>query len=167
MNARDVLVHGQDYLLRHLKELPEQHWESPGVCGWWSTREILAHLASFEQVLVEVLEGFLAAGGVEREQPYLKQWLGLGGLGFNDYQVDIRKDRAPVELLAELEQAHAAGLALIEQIDAETIRRPGTLPWYGDEYALDDLIVYQFYGNKREHTGQVNAFRHRLRTEGE
>jgi hypothetical protein len=40
--------------------------------------------------------------------------------------------------------------------------KPGTLPWYGPEYALDDFIVYSYYGHKREHSAQINVFRDQL-----
>jgi len=29
-------------------------------------------------------------------------------------------------------------------------------------YALDDVIVYMYYGHKREHNAQIAAFRDRL-----
>ena len=58
---------------------------------------------------------------------------------------------------------HARTMALIADIPAEVLRQPGTIPWYGDEYALDDLIVYQYYGHKREHMAQVDKFRDEFR----
>jgi hypothetical protein len=33
----------------------------------------------------------------------------------------------------------------------------GTIPWYGPEYSLNDLVVYQMYGHKREHGPQLDA----------
>ena len=33
----------------------------------------------------------------------------------------------------------------------------GTIPWYGPDYSLDDLLVYQMYGHKREHDPQLSA----------
>lgn len=39
------------------------------------------------------------------------------------------------------------------------------MPWYGDAYALDDLIVYMYYGHKREHNAQIAAFRDRFKVE--
>ena len=48
------------------------------------------------------------------------------------------------------------------RMDAETLRQVGTLPWYGAEYALDDYLVYAFYGHKREHSGQISVFKDHL-----
>ena len=160
MNPNDVLKYANLTVLSGLEGLPQDRWDDPNVCGWWSTKHILAHLASYEVVLTEVLRSFVETeGGVERDQPVLKQLIAFGGQAFNDFQVDIRKDRSPAEVLAEYEQCHAGNLALVAGVPEETLRRPGTLPWYGDEYALDDFIVYQYYGHKREHTAQINVYK--------
>ena len=66
--------------------------------------------------------------------------------------------------LAEYNAAVTHVLSLIREIPPETARQPGTVPWYGQEYALDDLIVYQYYGHKREHSAQIAAFLDQDRT---
>ena len=48
---------------------------------------------------------------------------------------------------------------------AKCKRNKRSFPWYGKEYALDDFIVYTFYGHKREHSAQIAAFRDLLRRE--
>jgi hypothetical protein len=60
MNAVDVLKYGHLTILQAVENVPDAAWETPGVCGTWSVKEILAHLASFEQALVEVLNALLA-----------------------------------------------------------------------------------------------------------
>jgi hypothetical protein len=42
-------------------------------------------------------------------------------------------------------------------IAPERWREVGSIPWYGPEYSLDDLVVYQMYGHKREHDPQLSA----------
>jgi hypothetical protein len=154
MNAQDILKYGQLTVLRTIEGLPEADWETSGVCGVWSVKDIIAHLASYEQVLVEVLTSFLGGGPT----PYLDQFQDPNGQ-FNDTQVAIRRGATIAETLAELNTTHARVMALVEQIPAETLRRAGTLPWYGMEYALDDFIVYSYYGHKREHSAQIAVFR--------
>ena len=105
-------------------------------------------------VLVDVLNGSLGKPVGARLAEYLKQ-----RQEFNDIQVDRRKDCSLAEVLDELNQAHAQVLELIQQVPEAEARRPGTLPWYGAEYALEDYLVYQFYGHKREHSAQIAAFR--------
>jgi hypothetical protein len=162
MNAYDILKYGHDFVTRNLVDLPQSHWDTENVCGWWSTKHILAHLASFEHVLVDVLQSFVGDGPAH----HLERLQRLGGEGFNDFEVGIRKDKSAAEAFAEYEQTCARTMALVAQIPAETVRQAGTLPWYGAEYALDDFIVYQYYGHKREHMAQVNIFKDGLKAAG-
>ena len=157
MNATDILKYGHLTVLKTIDGLPEAEWDTGGVCGWWSVRHIIAHLASYEAVLVDVLNGFVGGGPTPTLDEYTRAYA-----EFNDDQVAARKDKTPAEVLAEYNALQAGTMALIEQIPEETRRRPGTLPWYGMEYALDDFIVYQYYGHKREHCAQIAVFRDKL-----
>jgi hypothetical protein len=162
MNASDVLHYGHDFVLRNLVDLPMEHWDTENVCGWWSTKNIIAHLTSFEYVLTEVLQGFLAGGPT----PYLEKY-GADPGKFNDDQVAERANRSAKDVFDEYKAQHAKTMELIAEIPAERIRQPGTLPWYGAQYALDDFIVYQYYGHKREHTAQINVFKDLLKHSGQ
>jgi uncharacterized damage-inducible protein DinB len=159
MNAVDILKYGQLTVLQTIDGFPESAWETPGACGVWSVKNIIAHLASYEHVLVDVLTAFLGDGATT---PYLARFTEPGGQ-FNDVEVGQRKERTVREVLGELNDTHAQVMSLVAQIPAETLRRAGTLPWYGMDYALDDFIVYTNYGHKREHSAQIAAFRDRLR----
>lgn len=162
MNAADIIHYGHDFVTRNLTDLPQEQWEAPNVCGWWSTKLVIAHLASFEQLLLEVLRSFQseAASG---PTPYLDQLNGQGGQIFNDFQIAARQNRSAAEIYAEYNAAAAESHRLVQLLDGGLLRRPGTLPWYGAEYALDDFIVYQYYGHKREHTAQINVFKDTLK----
>ncbi|SRR6266545_8003388 len=157
MNAQDILKYGHLTVLHAIDGLPDSEWATGGVCGVWSTKNIVAHLASYELVLVDVLGSFLGVA----DTPLLKAF--QAGAHFNDEQVDLRKGQTSAETLAEYTGAHERVMSLVAQIPAETLRRPGTLPWYGMEYALDDYIVYAFYGHKREHCAQIGVFRDQIK----
>jgi len=155
VNSYDILKYGQLTLLHELEEFPQDAVLKGGACGYWSVKDIIAHLASYEVVLVDVLRGFTGMPGGARLAEYLEQ-----RATFNDIQVDQkRKSCSLAEVLDELNHAHAQVMDLILQVPEAEARRPGSLPWYGDEYALEDYLVYQFYGHKREHSAQIAAFR--------
>jgi uncharacterized protein (TIGR03083 family) len=158
MNATDVMRYGNQTLLRALGELTPDAWELPGACGIWSVKNIVAHLGSYELVLVEVLAAEL---GSTQPTPLLDAFRDVSG-SFNDDQVALRAALGPEATLAEYQQAHHKAMALLAQIAPERLRQPGSLPWYGAEYALDDFIVYAFYGHKREHSAQIDVLRDRL-----
>ncbi len=163
MNATDILKYGQGTVLHAIDGFPEADWETAGACGVWSVKDIIAHLTSYEHVLVDVLTT-LTGGGSKHHKPYtpyLAKFTQPDGL-FNDAEVDARKEKTIKEVLAEFNDTHTQVMAMLAQIPEETRRQTGTLPWYGMDYALDDYIVYAFYGHKREHSAQIDAFRDRL-----
>jgi uncharacterized damage-inducible protein DinB len=157
MNARAVMTYGHGTVLGAVEHLPAPNWMDNGVCGVWSTRDLLAHLATYELVLGDILVTFTGGGPT----PDLDQFLALGTT-FNDRQVEIRQAQTGAEALAEYTRAYARVADLALRIPEETWREVGTIPWYGPEYSLDDLITYQFYGHKREHCAQIAVFRDSL-----
>jgi hypothetical protein len=157
MNVLDILKYGNLTLLGSVKGLAEADWEVGGVCGVWSVKDVLAHLASFEHMLAEILDTFLGA----EFGPTLNERAQLGA-EWNDIQVERRKDKSVAEVLDEYNQAHGRVMTLAAQIPAEKYRENGTIPWYGPEYCLDDYIVYTSYGHKREHSAQIMVYRDQL-----
>ena len=160
MNAMDILKYGHLTVLHTLEGVDEQHWNTPNVCGWWSTKDIIAHLASFEHMLVEIVSGLLGDNG---PTPYLALMV-EDPERFNEVHVGARRQLTPAEALAEYVETQTTTMALAGQIPAEMFRQTGALPWYGAEYDLDDFICYTYYGHKREHTAQINVFKDTLRT---
>ena len=157
MNASDILKYGQGTVLQTIEGFPESAWETPGACGVWSVKDIIAHLASYEHVLVDVLTTFVSSNST----PYLSKFTDPGG-NFNDLEVAARKGKSVKEVLREFNDTYAQVMSLITRIPVETFRQTGTIPWYGMEYALDDYIVYAYYGHKREHSAQIAVFRDNL-----
>lgn len=154
MNAIDILKYGHLTVLNSIEDLPDDEWNTPNVCGVWSCREIIAHLASFERMLVEVLGTFIH----QESTPTMARMGELGGQGFNEYEVAARKDLSWKQIVAEYTETQAETMGLISQIPSNTLRKTGALPWYGPEYDLEDFLVYTYYGHKREHTAQINVF---------
>jgi hypothetical protein len=158
MNAKDILMYGHRWVHKHLDGFSEQQWIEPGVCGVWSVKEIVAHLTSFEWVLVEVFRDCIEP----TMTPTLNLFTSMDGDAFNAVQVDLRKAKSPAQVLEEYNQAYELTRDLIPRLDGKTLTQPGTLPWYGEEYSLDDFIVYQYYGHKREHCAQIAIYRDRV-----
>src|SRR6202047_474400 len=102
MNAVDILKYGHQTALQATDGFPEGEWETAGACGVWSVKDIIAHLASYEQVLVDILAAFTNGGPT----PALNTFIELGGQ-FNDSEVNRRKEKSIQEVLAEFNDAHA------------------------------------------------------------
>jgi len=159
MNADDVLKYGHFTVLRTLEGLDHAHWDTPDVCGVWSVREIIAHLASFEHMLVAVLNSLLEGPS---STPLLDSFK-IDQLLFNDVQVASRASMGPQAVYDEYQKTQTEIMALIAQIPLDRRREPGILGWYGAEYDLEDFLVYSFYGHKREHCSQIAVFRDLLK----
>ena len=156
MNAFDILNYGNQTVLHTLEGIPDNQWQTSGVCGYWSVKDIMAHLASYEQVLTEVLNGVLDGGPGSTLEKYRTL------TDFNDSEVNRRASKTPREVLAEYQEACACNMDLVTKIPPEIRRENGTLPWYGMEYSLEDFLVYAFYGHKREHSAQIALFKDTL-----
>jgi hypothetical protein len=65
-------------------------------------------------------------------------------------------DRCPIRRIFE-PAALVLDAAISDPLPAETWREAGTIPWFGPGYSLNDLVVYQMYGHKREHDPQLGA----------
>lgn len=157
MNATDILKYGQSTVLQTLADFPETELETAGACGIWSVKDIIAHLASYERVLVDILTTFNGGGPTPVLNAFIEQ-----GNQFNDIEVSRRKAKTKQDILAEFNDTNAQVMSLMSNIPAEMLCQTGTLPWYGMSYALDDVIVYMYYGHKREHSAQIAAFRDTL-----
>lgn len=157
MNALDVLKYGHRTFITTLDRVPPAHRTTPGVCGIWSTAQIAAHLASYEILLEELLLHITE----HAPTPVLDRWR-ASPASFNDDEVAARGDQSPGSILAEYTASHTRVMALAGQIPVDQWAQTGTIPWYGAEYSLDDFIVYQYYGHKREHSAEIAAFADRL-----
>lgn len=157
MHALDILEYGHKTVLDSIAGLTEAEWTTPGAAGDWSPKDIIAHLASFEHILIDV---FGQLRGAQRTLT-LDRWL-RDAARFNDEEVALRSGRPVRAVVSEYTAAYDETINQIIRIPDASLRQRGALQWYGAEYDLEDFIVYTFYGHKREHSAQISAQRDRL-----
>ncbi len=157
MDLKLLLEYGNARVLDSIAGLDARTWEIGEACGYWSPKDVMAHLTSYEYFCVEVVSSLLG----QTENPYMTRMATLGGDKFSQDEVAARQ-ALPVEaILEEYQAVHEQLMGLLPQISAETMRQPGTLPWYGAPYALEDFLVYTAYGHKIEHCTQITVFKER------
>jgi hypothetical protein len=149
VNPHDILRHGQREIDTLIDRFQPDDWNAVAL-GTWTAKDLVGHLGVFEVRFVEILTRF---AGEEPATSLVDDPLET----FNDDQAAIRVDWSVEAIVAELRDAFAAAMALVSRIPPERWREVGTIPWYGPEYALDDLVVYLMYGHKREHAPQLDA----------
>ena len=154
MNANDIIKYGHHHVLEAIKEIGDEEWQQIGVTTKWSIKDVIAHLASYEHFLEDVLN-FVLKSGVPT--PYLDEMNSNPG-GFNDKEVEKRKNMSAQEVMREYTDTQKLVADVIKNTAPDLLRQVGTIPWYGIEYSLDDFIVYANYGHKQEHIGQIKRF---------
>ncbi len=160
MNPNDVMKYGHFHFLRTLENLPQSEWETGGVCGVWSVKNIVSHLASYEVFMDEMLVKILAD---TQPTPMHDRMVARGPeayfASFNDVEVAKRLALLPQQALDEYIAAYERVAAKGLRVDAATWRKTGTIAWYGEGYSLEDYVVYAQYGHKREHLSEINVYK--------
>ena len=149
MNVIDVLMYGQRTILRTMERYRPEDWSRTAL-GVWTSKDLLGHLGAFEVRFADVLATFADA-------PVVSGLLEADPRTFNDDQAAIRAAWTIEQITDEFLTAHERVMTHARVIPVDRWREVGTIPWYGLEYALDDLVVYQMYGHKREHDPQLSA----------
>ena len=149
MNAIDVLTYGQKTILATVGRYRPDDWDRIAL-GVWTSKDLLGHLGAFEVRFADVLATFVDA-------PVVSDLMSADPRTFNDDQAAIRKDWTIEQVTQEFLDAHERVMTHAVTITPERWREVGTIPWYGLEYSLDDLLVYQMYAHKREHDPQLSA----------
>jgi hypothetical protein len=149
MNTLDVLRYGQRTIRSTIDRFGPDDWERTAL-GVWTAKDLLGHLGAFEVRFADQLAP-IAGEPIETDLP------SADSRTFNDDQAAIRQDWPIDRVMSEFLEAHERVMRLAARIAPEVWREVGTIPWYGDEYSLDDLVVYQQYGHKREHDPQLQA----------
>ena len=149
MNTLDVLTFGQRTIRSTIDRYGADDWGRIAL-GVWTAKDLVGHIGAFEVRFADQLAP-LAGAPAETDLP------SADPRTFNDDQAAVRQDWPVDRVLAEFMEAHERVMQLAALISPEVWREAGTIPWYGAEYSLDDLVVYQQYGHKREHDPQLQA----------
>ncbi len=155
MNAATILHYGNKEVETAVNSFPNDKVTLSGAVGTWSVKDILAHLTSYEYLLLEVLHWYKKDNVPTPRMDLMKE----SYEDFNTKEVASFADTSFDNVYKEYQETYQKVMDEIKTISPEELRQVGTIPWYGEEYSLDDYIVYASYGHKREHTAQIAAFK--------
>ena len=158
MNAENILFAGHRSFMRAIRGLDEPDQNKSGLCGIWSAKDVIAHLASYELVISEVLG---KSNGLEATPTYDRFQVG----NFNDAEVEARQSQSYQQVLDEYKAARQEVSNKIKGISLAKLHETDSLKWFGREIDLEDFIVIVGYGHKREHAAQFNAFKDQLKAQ--
>jgi uncharacterized protein (TIGR03083 family) len=153
MDIFDELARNRAALLDTLAGLDEDALDRKGFVGDWSAKNVLAHMAAWEEWVVQALPKRFATGTtpadfrarIENEDR------------FNAEEVAEREELTPSEQLIELERTREALLGELRGLDAATWQRRNLWDtWQGTlaEYLRDAIISHE-----QEHIVELRAAR--------
>jgi len=141
-------------LLAALEGIPEETIVKRPLVEWWTIKDLLGHIAMWEQVAIK----FIA----EHKQDGVPQMLGLNDdaaiHSHNKREATIRRDWSLARVRAEFDAAHRDLIAAIETLGDADLSKPLPAPWQrGDN--LEKLIAINSYQHNREHIEQIEQWR--------
>lgn len=105
-----------DAFVALLEQLDPDDWARPTPCALWDVKDVVAHQAGHVQ-MGSGLRGFVAQLDPRGTGPYRKR--GMSTLdALNQRQVDIRRERTPAELIAEVRDGTPKSIASRGRLNA-------------------------------------------------
>lgn len=125
--------------------------ERKGLVGQWSIKNVLAHLAAWELVTVQVLSERLETG----KTPEIMATINADQDAWNAFQVDEVEDLSPDDQLVEFEWTRSLLLQYLASLDDATLAK--AKPWSGWDGTVADYVLDAIAGHERTHAEQVRA----------
>ena len=127
--------------LTALEGIPEERLSEVGVVGTWSVKDLLGHVAVWDDHAVMACQRLLAG----------KPRRAVDWRAMNEREHTVRADRSAVEQLAEMEASHARLVAFVAALSPADLRTVGVRP----RLRLDTYAHYD------EHAAHFRAWRKR------
>jgi uncharacterized protein (TIGR03083 family) len=158
MSITDVLDKSHVLVMETIDDLPETQWDVPGACGDWSVKDIIAHLTAYEVLLRDALKTFAGS----EPTAYLLAFAKDNQDHFNAAAVARHRYATAQQIEDDYNEAQMQTTSLLAQIPAGKAAQKGTVPWFGPDLSLAEL-VNDLYTHTREHCEQIKRFRERTR----
>ena len=127
-----------------LDGLTDEEMSAPGAVGEWSVRDLLAHVATWEEEALKALPVIVRGGKLPR-------YASVGGIdAFNARQQEAKRHLTLEHLRLEMAATHQRLLALLDRVPESAYRQEGR---FLKRLRLDT------YGHWRLHTEDVRRWR--------
>ncbi|GCE19994.1 DinB family protein [Dictyobacter kobayashii] len=154
MSATEMLENSHLMVIQALDDLPEPMWDMPGVSGEWSAKDIVAHLTSYELLLIDA---FQTVHG-ETPSPYLMRWRS-DLQAFNTEAVEARRYQTAQQVMNEYQDAQVRSADALSSLPAELVEKKGAISWYRSGEASIADLVERLSQHMQQHCEQIKQFR--------
>ena len=144
---RTILKATRKEFLSLVDMIPEAERTTRPVCGVWTMKDLVGHLADWEKVGVDGLRQLVAGQTPEFDEviPDFDTW--------NNAHAAARRDQLWDDVWADFEQTRETLLALVDQMQERDWERPFTAPW--DSPINGYFWVNVWTGHDHEHAIDV------------
>ncbi len=137
--------------------LEEADMLRPKAADKWTLKDLLAHLASWDEEVVRVLQTFTMPG----ESQYTYVISDRNGFAvWNEEQVSMRRDHPLPDVISEFETARRDLIQVVEGLTDPVLNRRRMTSW-GKPSTGFELVVTQVE-HDREHAAQVRSYRKKI-----
>jgi hypothetical protein len=144
-------------LVETISGLNEEDFSRSKAVDKWTLKDLLAHIASWDEEMVRVLQTFTMPG----ESIYTYAIADRNGFAvWNEEQVAARRERAVSEVMSEFEIARRDLIQVIEGLTDAVLNRSRMTSW-GKSATGFELIMTQV-DHDREHAEQVRSYRKKI-----
>lgn len=120
-----------------------------GVVGEWSVKNVLAHLAAWELVVVQVLSERLETG----KTPEVMATIAADMDAWNELQVAEVEELTPDDQLVEFEWTRSVLMQYLASLDDTALSK--TKPWAGWDGTVAEYVLDAIAAHERAHAEQV------------
>jgi uncharacterized damage-inducible protein DinB len=152
MNAAKLLEQSHMTVLQTVDDIPEGLWDTPGACGDWSVKDTIAHLTSYEHLLVDALNKLVS----DIPTPYLDKFIG-GQEEFNKNEVAARQYHTAQQVIDEYNETQLQSADLLVKMPPDKVTQVGTIPWNKDRCMADFVDI--IFTHTSAHCAQIKTFR--------
>lgn len=137
--------------------LKEEDFLRPKAINKWTLKDLLAHIASWDEEILRVLQTFTLPG----ESVYTYTISERNGFAvWNEEQLAMRRERSLAEITAEFENARRDLIQVIEGLTDAVLNRSRMTSW-GEAQTGFQLIASQAQ-HDREHAAEIRSFRKKI-----
>lgn len=141
-------------LLTALAGVPDDVLVTRPVVEWWTLKDLLGHIATWEQVAIKFI--------TEYQQDGLPKMLGLSDDAavdaYNKRAAALRRDWPLARVRAEFDAAFRDLIVAVEPLSNTQLNAPLPAPW-PEGHNLEKLIAINSYEHAREHVEQIRKWR--------
>jgi uncharacterized damage-inducible protein DinB len=158
MNKQALLAqldHGGEEMEEALRDLGPEMLTASGVCGTWSFKDVLAHLAVNDDWTAEQLEGMVRGDGPPSAEQ-LEQWAAAGLMEFesrNRILYRANRFRPAEEIVQDVARTRRR---LIAAVAALPEARLGERAWFTGPRTVGEAVAH-IVEHAREHRVQATA----------